>query len=110
MRRREYCALSKEASQHLLNDILSGEEQDVVIAKVHEYLRDLAQRMRDDKIQTAKYIIYTVSRPGPVSGAQLTSIRNWARTRARTRTRIACRRCKWRCGHWMRAARYASTM
>jgi hypothetical protein len=34
-----------------------------VIAKIQDYLRDLAQRMRDDKVQTAKYIIYTVSRP-----------------------------------------------
>lgn len=63
MKRREYCALSKEASSHLLNDILSGEEPEVVITKIHEYLRDLAQKMREEKVATSKYIIYTVRPP-----------------------------------------------
>ena len=61
MRRREYCALSKEASSHLLNYILSGEDPEVVIAKVHDYLRDLSERMREEKVPNQKYIIYTVS-------------------------------------------------
>lgn len=60
MKRREYCALSKEASSRLLNEILSGEDTDVVVAKVHEYLRELAQQMREEKIPNQKFIIYTV--------------------------------------------------
>ena len=63
MKRREYCALSKEASSKLLNLILSGEESETVVERVHEYLRDLSQRMRDEKIPAQKYIIFTVSRP-----------------------------------------------
>ena len=63
MKRREYCALSKEASSRLLNDILSGEDPEVVISKVHEYLRDLSSKMREEKIPKPKYIIYTVSPP-----------------------------------------------
>lgn len=61
MKRREYCNLSKEASRNLLNQILSGEDPEVVVAKIHEYLRELAQQMRDGKIPNQKYIIYTVS-------------------------------------------------
>ena len=63
MRRREYCALSKQASSSLLNLILSGEESEVVVEKVHEYLRDLAEKMRQGQIPAQKYIIYTVSAP-----------------------------------------------
>ncbi|KAL8766703.1 MAG: hypothetical protein Q9209_006572 [Squamulea sp. 1 TL-2023] len=59
MKRREYCALSKEASSRLLNEILSGEDPEVVISKVHEYLRELSSRMREEKVPKPKYIIYT---------------------------------------------------
>ena len=61
MKRREYCALSKEASSRLLNLILSGEEPEVVVGKVHEYLRELSERMRGENIPAQKYIIFTVS-------------------------------------------------
>ena len=60
MKRREYCSLSKEASSRLLNEILSGEDPEVVVGKIHEYLRELSQKMRDDQIPAQKYIIYTV--------------------------------------------------
>ncbi|KAI9876415.1 MAG: DNA-directed DNA polymerase alpha catalytic subunit pol1 [Pleopsidium flavum] len=59
MKRREYCSLSKEASSKLLNEILSGEDPEVVVGKVHEYLRELSQKMREDKVPAQKYIIYT---------------------------------------------------
>ena len=63
MRRREYCALSKEASSRLLNLILSDEEPEVVVGKVHEYLRELSEKMREEKVPAQKYIIFTVSLP-----------------------------------------------
>lgn len=59
MRRREYCALSKEISKHLLDEILSGDETEVSISRIHEYLRDIASKMREQQIPTPKYIIYT---------------------------------------------------
>ena len=62
MKRREYCALSKQASSRLLNEILSGEDPEVVITKIQEYLRELGQQMREEKIPNQKYIIYTVGR------------------------------------------------
>ena len=61
MRRREYCALSKEASQRILNEALSGDETEVTVSKIQDYLRTLAQQMREDKIPNQKYIIFTVS-------------------------------------------------
>ena len=61
MKRREYCALSKEVSSRLLNMILSGEESEIVVGKVHDYLRELSEKMREGKIPSQKYIIFTVS-------------------------------------------------
>lgn len=61
MKRREYCALSKEASSKLLNEILSGEDPEVVLEKIHAYLRELSEKMRAYEIPNPKYIIYTVS-------------------------------------------------
>ena len=61
MKRREYCALSKEASQRLLNEILSGEDPEVTLEKVHQYLRELSEKMREGVIPIQKYVIYTVS-------------------------------------------------
>ncbi|KAG5999048.1 hypothetical protein E4U52_000042 [Claviceps spartinae] len=65
MRRREFCALSKEISKHLLDEILSGDEAEVTIARIHEYLREMAGKMRERSIPTAKYIIYTQLGKGP---------------------------------------------
>ncbi|KAI9850806.1 MAG: DNA-directed DNA polymerase alpha catalytic subunit pol1 [Thelocarpon superellum] len=59
MRRREYCALSKEASAKLLQEILSGDDAEVVVTKIHDYLRDLSEKMRAQALPAQKYIIYT---------------------------------------------------
>jgi DNA polymerase alpha subunit A len=59
MKRREYCNLSKEVSSQLLNDILSGDESEVVIARIHEYLREIAAKMRADSVPVQKYTIFT---------------------------------------------------
>jgi DNA polymerase alpha subunit A len=61
MKRREYCALSKEVSKKLLDEILSGDDPEVVLNKVHDYLRDLTTQMKEFKIPVQKYVIYTVS-------------------------------------------------
>lgn len=61
MRRREYCALSKEVSQRLLNAILSGDDPEIVLAKIHEYLREISGKMRENTVPAQKYTIYTVS-------------------------------------------------
>ncbi len=59
MKRREYCALSKEVSSKLLNEILSGKESEAVISDIHDYLRDISAKMREGAIHSQKYTIYT---------------------------------------------------
>jgi DNA polymerase alpha subunit A len=59
MKRREYCALSKDVSKKLLDEILSGDETELVITRIHDYLRDTATKMREDGIPTQKYTIFT---------------------------------------------------
>ena len=97
MKRREYCALSKEASSKLLNEILSGEESEVVIQRVHDYLRDLSETMRDGKQPTQKYIIYTVRSNSFLPNSSLVSntfSRNLERIRKNIPTPIACLKYK----------------
>jgi DNA polymerase alpha subunit A len=59
MKRREYCNLSKEVSARLLNEILSGDEAEIVITRIHEYLREISTKMRDSAVPTAQYTIHT---------------------------------------------------
>ncbi|KAI5305678.1 DNA-directed DNA polymerase alpha catalytic subunit pol1, partial [Ascosphaera atra] len=59
MKRREFCALSKEVSQALLMEILSGEDPEVVINKIHDYLKETAEKMREYTFPVQKYVIYT---------------------------------------------------
>lgn len=59
MRRREYCALSKETSTELLNFLLSGEDPETVVENIHNHLRELGTKMRENTIPTRKYTIYT---------------------------------------------------
>lgn len=49
-------------SSKLLNRLLlSGDEPETSVSKIHEDLRNLAQEMRDFKIPVQKYTIFTVS-------------------------------------------------
>lgn len=59
MKRREYCALSKETSTELLNYLLSGEDPETVVQQIHDYLRQVASRMKANEVPLRKYIIYT---------------------------------------------------
>lgn len=65
MRRREYCALSKEMSTRILNEILSGNDSEVSVTRVHEYLREMAAKMRSgdhtpaNGVPANKYTIFT---------------------------------------------------
>lgn len=59
MKRREYCNLSKEISSRLLNEILSGDDTEVSIQRIHDYLRETAGKMREQAIPVQKYIIFT---------------------------------------------------
>jgi DNA polymerase alpha subunit A len=43
----------------LLNFLLSGEDPEVVVEKIHNHLRELSKQMREYAIPTRKYTIYT---------------------------------------------------
>ncbi|SCV75007.1 BQ2448_8036 [Microbotryum intermedium] len=58
MKRREFCALSKGASQFVLDCILSGESTEVVIEQIHEYLSTLGERIRSGVVPVDEYIIF----------------------------------------------------
>ena len=47
----------------LLNFLLSGEEPDIVVEKIHEHLRELAEKMRQFEVPVQKYTIFTVREP-----------------------------------------------
>ena len=93
MKRREYCALSKEASEKLLNEILSGDDSEVVLEKIHAYLRDLSEKMRDMQVPTQKYTIYTVSRTSDSKNA-LTWNRNSEKILKIIQTKTQCHKFK----------------
>ncbi|OAX38875.1 hypothetical protein K503DRAFT_717476 [Rhizopogon vinicolor AM-OR11-026] len=58
MKRREYCALSKNVSQYVLEQILSGEPTEVVVENIHEYLSTIGENVRGGKIRLDDFIIY----------------------------------------------------
>ena len=43
----------------MLNFLLSGEDPEQVVSKIHDYLRSLAEQMRNNTIPVHKYTIYT---------------------------------------------------
>ncbi|GAB7352538.1 hypothetical protein MBLNU459_g2930t1 [Dothideomycetes sp. NU459] len=59
MKRREYCALSKDTSTELLNYLLSGEDPETVVTQIHDHLREVAAQMRANSVPMRKYTIYT---------------------------------------------------
>jgi DNA polymerase alpha subunit A len=78
MKRREYCVLSKNASEYVpvlsptgiidrytdrevLKCILSGDETEVVIERIHDYLTTIGEAVRGGKIPLEDYIIFKVS-------------------------------------------------
>uniref|UniRef100_A0A0W0GE71 DNA-directed DNA polymerase n=1 Tax=Moniliophthora roreri TaxID=221103 RepID=A0A0W0GE71_MONRR len=58
MKRREYCDLSKNVSQFVLNQILSGEATEIVIEQIHEYLTSVGQNVRAGQIKLDDFIIH----------------------------------------------------
>jgi len=55
--RRDWCTLSREAGSIVLDIILSGAEAEVVVSKIHEYLRDVAVKVAANELGIEQYII-----------------------------------------------------
>ncbi|POW04709.1 hypothetical protein PSTT_10205 [Puccinia striiformis] len=58
MKRREYCKLSKDASQYILEQVLSGLSTELVVEKIHEYLTELGRSVKDGKKELDDFIIH----------------------------------------------------
>ncbi|GJJ15609.1 hypothetical protein Clacol_009887 [Clathrus columnatus] len=58
MKRREYCLLSKTVSQYVLDQILSGDDPEVVVEKIHDYLTTIGEDVRGGKIPMEEFIIH----------------------------------------------------
>lgn len=57
MKRREYCQLSKEASEFALSQILGDSSAEEALEQIHDHLRELAENVRENKIPLPKLII-----------------------------------------------------
>ncbi|EQC30539.1 hypothetical protein SDRG_11856 [Saprolegnia diclina VS20] len=55
--RRDWCVLSKGVGNDILDVILSGLARDETVEKIHDYLRDLAERMRAGNEPLEQYVI-----------------------------------------------------
>ena len=57
MVRRDWCPLSKTVGNFVLDQILSGKQREEVVMNLNEYLSDIGDRMKSNKISLAEYII-----------------------------------------------------
>ncbi|KAG8748383.1 DNA-directed DNA polymerase alpha catalytic subunit pol1 [Ceratobasidium sp. 414] len=58
MKRREYCALSKNVSSYILDQILSGDDAETVVERIHEYLKLMGENIREGKVDTEDFIVF----------------------------------------------------
>lgn len=55
--RRDWCIESKDTGRFVLDQILSGNDREEVVSKIHEHLVDLAMKMRNNELPLEKYVI-----------------------------------------------------
>ena len=55
--RRDWCIQSKDTGRYVLDQILSGEDRELVIKNIHDHLEALAEKMRKGELPLEKYVI-----------------------------------------------------
>ena len=55
--RRDWCIQSKDTGRFVTDQILSGQDSEVVVEKIHAHLEELATKMRNEELPLEKYII-----------------------------------------------------
>ena len=55
--RRDWCIQSKDTGRFVTEQILSGEDSEIVLQKIHSHLEELAAKMRAGELPLEKYII-----------------------------------------------------
>lgn len=74
------------SGSELLNFLLSGEDPETVVEKIHNHLRELSKRMREYSVPTRKYTIYTQLGKNPdqyPNGASMPSVQVALRLQAK---------------------------
>jgi DNA polymerase alpha subunit A len=55
--RRDWCPISKEAGRYVVEQILSGKPREEIVFAIHEYLQDLATKIRSSQIDMAAFVV-----------------------------------------------------
>ncbi|CAB9498953.1 DNA polymerase alpha catalytic subunit (Fragment) [Seminavis robusta] len=55
--RRDWCIQSKDTGRFLADQILSGEDPEIVVNNIHNHLEELAKKMRNNELPLEKYTI-----------------------------------------------------
>ena len=55
--RRDWCIQSKDTGRYVTEQILSGQDSEIVLENIHSHLEDLAKKMRAGELPLEKYII-----------------------------------------------------
>jgi DNA polymerase alpha subunit A len=55
--RRDWCIQSKDTGRYILDQILSSEDKEAVVANILNHLEDLAKKMRNGELPIDKYVI-----------------------------------------------------
>ena len=57
MVRRDWCNLSKDVGNKVLEEILSGKEREAIVMVLNNYLSDIGTKMKDGALNLALYVI-----------------------------------------------------
>ena len=55
--RRDWCIQSKDTGRFVADQILSGEDPEIVVKNIHDHLEELARKMRNNELPLEKYTI-----------------------------------------------------
>jgi len=57
MVRRDWCQLSKNVGNKVLEEILSGKEREAIVMELNNYLSGIGGKMKDGTMNLAEYVI-----------------------------------------------------
>ena len=55
--RRDWCPISKEAGRYVVEQILSGKPREEIVFAIHDYLADLATKIRTNQLDMAAFVV-----------------------------------------------------
>lgn len=55
--RRDWCPISKEAGRYVVEQILSGKPREEIVLAIHDYLADLATKIRSNQLDMAAFVV-----------------------------------------------------